>query len=335
MEKISGIYCIENIINEKKYIGRAFNIYKRWNRHQNILRRNKHENNYLQRSYNKYGKENFKYYIIQELPLDKELLKLMEIYWIAYYNTFHTDGEGYNLSRGGEAGFGHKMSEEGKRKISEAKKGNTDWVGRKHSDETKQKMSESQKGNQNAKNRLMSEESKNKISIANKGKKQTKETKEKNSKSHMGLMSRLGISSKIDSITSKYVGVHKQENKFIANITVNKIRMYLGIYDKEEDAAIAYDKKVIELLGDQAITNFSIEFVKNKKIKRNTMQKNKYKGVHKRGKRWVAAVYFDKKTIHIGTFNTEIEAARACDLEILKLYGTCAKINFPNWPNLE
>ena len=49
-EKICGIYCIENIINHKKYIGQSQNVFRRMYNHKNLLRNNKHHNSYLQNS---------------------------------------------------------------------------------------------------------------------------------------------------------------------------------------------------------------------------------------------------------------------------------------------
>ena len=61
-EKICGIYCIENIINHKKYIGQSQNVFRRMYNHKNLLRNNKHHNSYLQNSWNKYG-ENLSFFI--------------------------------------------------------------------------------------------------------------------------------------------------------------------------------------------------------------------------------------------------------------------------------
>ncbi|MHA1342378.1 MAG: GIY-YIG nuclease family protein [Promethearchaeota archaeon] len=60
----SGIYQILNKINNKIYIGSAVDLKQRKNSHFNTLDKNKHWNKYLQRSYNKYGKENFKFQIL-------------------------------------------------------------------------------------------------------------------------------------------------------------------------------------------------------------------------------------------------------------------------------
>ena len=46
--KICGIYCIENINTNKKYIGQSVNINDRWSKHKNELRQNSHDNDYLQ-----------------------------------------------------------------------------------------------------------------------------------------------------------------------------------------------------------------------------------------------------------------------------------------------
>lgn len=76
--KISGIYCIINIKNSKKYIGSSKNIRQRLWSHRAELRHNKHENNYLQNAWNKYGEHNFDYYILEKceesLLLEKEQL---------------------------------------------------------------------------------------------------------------------------------------------------------------------------------------------------------------------------------------------------------------------
>lgn len=63
--KVSGIYCIENTINHKTYIGSSKNIYQRLLKHFALLRHNKHENAHLQSAWNKYGEEAFQWFIIE------------------------------------------------------------------------------------------------------------------------------------------------------------------------------------------------------------------------------------------------------------------------------
>jgi len=67
----SGIYKIS--CGEKFYIGSSKNIEKRWKRHIDDLNKNKHINIKLQRVFNKYGLDNFKFEVI-ELCKVKELL---------------------------------------------------------------------------------------------------------------------------------------------------------------------------------------------------------------------------------------------------------------------
>ena len=46
-EKICGIYCIENLINRKKYIGQSIDIYNRWYHHKHELNNNSHYNRWI------------------------------------------------------------------------------------------------------------------------------------------------------------------------------------------------------------------------------------------------------------------------------------------------
>lgn len=47
-EKICGIYCIENLVNNKKYIGQSVDIINRKQNHFSKLKNKHHENQYLQ-----------------------------------------------------------------------------------------------------------------------------------------------------------------------------------------------------------------------------------------------------------------------------------------------
>jgi len=139
---ISGIYCIENIIDGKKYIGYSENIYKRWKFHIMNLNGNYHKNAYLNHAWNKYGEENFKFWVIEEYINDPQLLKLMETYFIVYYESFIDFGKGYNLTLGGEGLF--NISNLTRKKMS--KKGiNNPNYGRKVSLEVRKKMSNTHK----------------------------------------------------------------------------------------------------------------------------------------------------------------------------------------------
>lgn len=111
----SGIYKIINIINNKIYIGSANNFTSRFGVHRYDLRNNKHHNIYLQRSWNKYGEQNFKFEIIENCK-NQDLL-IREQYYI---DTLNPE---YNICKIAGSTKGRKMSEEHKKIISNYHKG--------------------------------------------------------------------------------------------------------------------------------------------------------------------------------------------------------------------
>jgi len=111
----SGVYTITNIINNKIYVGSTNNFVRRFNDHKKELINNIHKNNYLQKSFNKYGKENFKFEILEEcLP---EIRLGIEQYWMNMLNASNRNF-GYNLTPTAGNSSGYRYTEIQKQNIS-------------------------------------------------------------------------------------------------------------------------------------------------------------------------------------------------------------------------
>ena len=62
---------------------------------------------------------------------------------------------------------------------------------------------------------------------------------------------------------------------------------------------------------------------------------SQYKGVYKRkdiGK-YRARVYYNRKEIHLGYFDTGMKVAKAYDKKAKELFGQFARLNFPQIPD--
>jgi len=80
MRIISGIYVIRNKENGKIYIGSSQNIHKRSLEHRSGLRRGVHDNNHLQKAWNKYGESAFEFGVLERCEV--EMLVEREQFWI-------------------------------------------------------------------------------------------------------------------------------------------------------------------------------------------------------------------------------------------------------------
>lgn len=98
---VPGIYCFLNTINNKRYIGKAFNIRKRYLEHISSLKSKKHINKYFQNAWYRYGEKHFQFLILEECQ--KEILSDRERYYIKLLET-NNRRSGYNLSEGGDGG---------------------------------------------------------------------------------------------------------------------------------------------------------------------------------------------------------------------------------------
>lgn len=108
MAKI-GIYKIKCKINNKIYIGSTINLVRRKCNHFTKLDNKIHHNIHLQRSYEKHGKNNFEFIILEECS--KDMLILKEQYYIDTYKPE------YNILKIAGSSLGRKLSKEHKNKI--------------------------------------------------------------------------------------------------------------------------------------------------------------------------------------------------------------------------
>jgi group I intron endonuclease len=175
---MTGIYCVKNNINGKRYIGQSWDIEARCKKYGH----NSH-NEHLERSISKYGIENFSITCLEEVDINEETqerLDNLECIYIKIYDTMN-ESKGYNKRDGGAYG---RLTEETKSRISKTMKGKTSpLIGYK---QTKEHIEHSRQGNIG---KITKEETKLKISqklmgriSPMKGKKQTKEHIEQRTK---------------------------------------------------------------------------------------------------------------------------------------------------------
>lgn len=136
-----GIYKIINVVNNKFYIGSAVNFSRRKARHFSELRHNKHNNRWLQASWNKHGESSFVFAVVEEVQ-DKALLLEVENRWLKehvgkdYCYNIGVDATAPMLGMSGEASptWGYKHTSEAIAVITSAS------TGRKHTPEDIEKI---------------------------------------------------------------------------------------------------------------------------------------------------------------------------------------------------
>ena len=127
------IYKITNLKNDKVYIGQTVQEWERrkWD-HEYTLSRGCHKNPHLQNAYYKYGKDSFKFEIIEECS--KEYLDDKECFWIDKYNALDRK-VGYNIEAGGNKN--KKLAEETKQKLREVNIGRWCSISEKEAEQVK------------------------------------------------------------------------------------------------------------------------------------------------------------------------------------------------------
>ena len=159
----TGVYCIVNLVNGKRYVGSASRSFRRrWVEHRSDLEIGKHHSVLLQRSWVKYGSSSFEFRILR-ITEPHEAVEYEQSF-IDFYKAADKR-YGYNIAAIAGSNIGSRHSKQSRKKMSESHKGRTP------SDETRAKLSESLKG------RVFTEEHRRKLSESNKGKVLTPEHK--------------------------------------------------------------------------------------------------------------------------------------------------------------
>ncbi len=176
--RCSGIYCIRNIVNGKRYVGSSVNFSERRSRHLSRLRIGSHHSEKLQNSWTKHGEDAFRFEII-EICENKNHLIEREQFWIDFFNSYRS---GYNMCPMAKNSLGTKRSEKTKELLRRPRPRQSAVMrGRFVSDETKKKLSIVNKV------RLEDPREREKISIGMRGLEKSPEHRAKISASMIGL----------------------------------------------------------------------------------------------------------------------------------------------------
>ena len=295
----SGIYCFENLLDGKRYVGQGTSLKRRMKQHEASFSKSTYEetcgeNRHLWYAVKKYGLDNFAVWVVEYCDIER--LDILETFYIIELESHSTMG-GYNVLWGGFCRRGVAHTQETREKLSKILKG------KKRTPETKQKMSGARKGYR------MNEES---------IKKMVEHHAYPKGKDNPGYGKPGGMRGKhlteeqCKKISDSKLGIPRSEE------TKEKLREYKG------ENHWAYGRKMSEE---------EVEFMSERMIgikKTRDDRTSDYLGVsyYKKINKWKASVTFNREEIYLGVFPTEIEAALAYNEASLECYGWKAKLNF-------
>ena len=118
--KVIAVYKITCTVNSKVYIGSSVNVYKRWHNHRYELNNNKHHSPYLQNAWNKYGKENFIFEIVEKNNADVIIGR--EQVWMDHYKCYDPN-YGFNGNSKAEGNHARSWTDAQRIKYSNSRKG--------------------------------------------------------------------------------------------------------------------------------------------------------------------------------------------------------------------
>lgn len=127
---------------------------------------------------------------------------------------------------------------------------------------------------------------------------------------------------------SVYKGVKPRRGKFEANIGKGESYKYLGTFETEVDAAIAYNIEARKIFGEYVRLN-DIPFDYSNYTPKRVVGTSKYRGVSfsKNAGKWTVSIQVNKKRKRLGYFDDEISAAIAYNEAAKELLGDKAKLN--------